>query len=237
MKVRDEEDFNESRRRALAIQKSERARTVKENKLDDLRSDLQARIQQRRQRSDRWVPPEYAQVVNEKAQQAVKAMRLRKEKEREIRKQREMAAAASFLEGRVRQKVSRFSRVVEDIQSAQQQRGTAEISNSWGPKTPRSRERVGRTVVVEAGLPRKGSSSRFMAADRGDVYVLNRQRPDYRTVDGGGDREHPSSQRTVFVEREADLEAYAPNPEPGLSGRSPSTTVYITPDDILNEDW
>jgi hypothetical protein len=142
MKLRDEEEMNDriyaSQRKS--IQKSERARAIQENKLDDLRTDLQARIQERRRRSDRWVPPEYAQVVKDKAQQAVKAMRLRKEKERESRKQREMAAAASFLEGRVRQKVSRFSRVVEDIQSAQQQRAMVDDSGSWGFKEPIRRE-------------------------------------------------------------------------------------------------
>jgi hypothetical protein len=144
MKLRDEEEMNNqiytSQRKA--IQKSERARAIQESKLDDLRTDLQARIQERRRRSDRWVPPEYAQVVKEKAQQEVKAMRLRKEKERESRKQREMAAAASFLEGRVRQKVSRFSRVVEDIQSAQQQRAMVDDSGFGGLNEPIRRERT-----------------------------------------------------------------------------------------------
>lgn len=150
MKLRDEkeEEMNDQiySSQKKAIQKSERARAIQENKLDDLRTDLQARIQERRRRSDRWLPPEYAQVVKDKAQQEVKAMRLRKEKEREIRKQREMAAAASFLEGRVRQKVSRFSKVVEDIQSAQQQRAMGEDSGFVGLNKPIRRESTQRKV-------------------------------------------------------------------------------------------
>lgn len=103
-----------------SYQASEQSRLSREDELDDVRRRLQDRVKRRQLRSDRWTPPESTEQAAQRAREAMRQSRLRQKEAREASEAADMAAAATFLEGRVRQKASKFSQLVEDIQRAQE---------------------------------------------------------------------------------------------------------------------
>ena len=114
-----------------AFQQSEEARSTRESQLDDIQRRLQDRVRQRQQRSDRWMPSQYTDVVARRAAEeqaraaaAAAAMRERRrlaDEERVFQKGADAAAASQFLQGRVRQKASRFADLVDSMQSMNQE--------------------------------------------------------------------------------------------------------------------
>jgi hypothetical protein len=111
-----------------AYQGSENARLSKEQQLDDIQRRLQERVKQRQRRTDRWIPPQYAEdavsqrAAEEQARAAAREARRQQEEERLRREASDAAVAVQFLQGRVRQKASRFADLVETIQENKQNR-------------------------------------------------------------------------------------------------------------------
>jgi len=109
-----------------AYQESENARRTKEQQLDDIQKRLQERVKQRQRRTDRWIPPRYAEdavsqrAKEEQARAAAREARRQQEKERLRQEASDAAVAAQFLQGRVRQKTSRFADLVENLQESKQ---------------------------------------------------------------------------------------------------------------------
>jgi hypothetical protein len=81
-------------------------------------------VKQRQRRTDRWIPPQYAEdavprrAAEEQARAAAREARRQQEEEKLRREASDKAVAAQFLQGRVRQKASRFADLVESLQES-----------------------------------------------------------------------------------------------------------------------
>jgi hypothetical protein len=105
-----------------AFQESDQARAIEDAKIDDFQRRLAERVRARQRRSDRWLPPQTDEVVAERARAAARESRRAAEEEAAALAAADAAAAAQFLQGRVRQKASRFAELVGNLQDAQAER-------------------------------------------------------------------------------------------------------------------
>jgi hypothetical protein len=210
-----------------AYQESETARRTKEQQLDDIQARLQERVKQRQRRTDRWIPAQYAEdavpqrAAEEQARATAREARRQQEEERLRREASDAAVAAQFLQGRVRQKASRFADLVESLQESKQNRDpyrsrredvVTPVQMAGQEQRQERRLERRRRQDVEEDLPYTRNNDRYDMQEEASYDSYSYLPPDVVRVqrDGGGAAVFNSPQvvaAEVLVDNSAQEEA------------------------------